>query len=76
MSVSPATRPWTKIRSEIAVAARLNPTADTTDLRRELKAARAAEYILNLVTSAPPLTDEQRNRLASLLAPAQGGGAA
>lgn len=35
--------------------------------RRELKVASAETYIRELVDSAPPLTDEQRARLAVLL---------
>lgn len=65
---------WTKTRSEIAHAKRKNPNADTTELRRKLREERAAEYIKNLVDQAPPLTDEQRTRLAELLAPVRAGG--
>ena len=45
-----------------------HPSLD--DARRDLRAAKAAAYIRALVDSAPPLTEEQRARLASLLAPA------
>ena len=62
-----ATRPWTKVRSDIAVTTRANPNADTTELRRELKAERMADYIARIVDDAPPLTAEQRDRLALLL---------
>jgi hypothetical protein len=37
------------------------------ELRRELRAARAEDYIKKLVDEAPPLTSEQRDRLAVLL---------
>ena len=34
-----------------------------------LKASKADEYVRRLVESAPPLTDEQRTKLARILAP-------
>jgi hypothetical protein len=58
---------WTKTRSEIALAVRNNPDADVTELRRQLKAERLEEYISRVVDAAPPLTAEQRDRLAVLL---------
>lgn len=42
----------------------------------ELRAAKAAEYIRQLVESAPPLTQAHRDSLSALLAPVQGGAAA
>ena len=63
---------WTKTRSEIAHAKRKNPNADTTELRRKMREERAAEYIKDLVDGAPPLSDDQRARLAELLAPVRG----
>lgn len=65
MSTSPNS--WTHYRARIANAKRRNPNADTTDLERELKAARAEEYIRALVETFPPLTGEQKARLAALL---------
>lgn len=44
-----------------------DPSADVTELRRQLKAERLADYIERTVDAAPPLTAEQRTRLASLL---------
>lgn len=64
---------WTKTRSQIAHAKRANPDADVTDLRRQLRAERLAEAIKKTVDEAPPLTAEQRDRLALLL---RGGDAA
>lgn len=58
---------WTKTRSQIAHAKRRDPNADTTDLRLQLKEERMADYIARTVDSAPPLTPEQRDRLALLL---------
>lgn len=54
------------IRGQLGAASRHHPEkADS--LRRDLKASRAEDYIKRLVDSAPPLTDEQRARLALLL---------
>ena len=64
---------WTKTRSQIAHAKRRDPDADVTELRRQLKADRLADYINRVVDAAPPLTVEQRDRLALLL---RGGDAA
>lgn len=58
---------WTKTRSQIAHAVKKNPDADTTELRRQLKAERLALYIERVVDAAPPLTTAQRDRLALLL---------
>lgn len=67
---------WTHTRSQIAHAKRLDPDADVTDLQRKLKAERLEEHIRRIVDDAPPLTDEQRHRLAQVLRPsvAPGGG--
>lgn len=40
-----------------------------TELRTRLKLERAEEYVGKLLAEAPPLTDEQRTRLAELLKP-------
>lgn len=63
---------WTKTRSMIAVELRDHPGSDVTELRRQLKAERLEEHIKKIVDSAPPLNDEQRNRLAALLRPSGG----
>jgi len=47
------------------VAARL----DAREARRAAVAARRAAFIRDVVDAAPPLTVEQRDRLARLLAP-------
>ena len=60
---------WTTERARVASLSR-SRTADDPALvaaRRDLRAARAEDYIKALVDSAPPLTDEQRERLALLL---------
>ena len=58
---------WTQTRSQIATAKRRDPDADVTELRRQLRAERLEEYIRRTVDAAPPLTAEQRDRLAALL---------
>ena len=49
---------------------------EIVSLRTELKLDRAAEYIETFLATTPPLTDEQRTRLAELLKPVRKGGAA
>lgn len=54
------------LRSQLAAAKQHNrPEAEA--LSSEFKALRPANYIKALVDSAPPLTTEQRDRLAVLL---------
>lgn len=50
-----------------------HPDADHTDLRRNLQAAKLEDHIRKVVNGWPPLTDEQRDRLALLLRPANSG---
>lgn len=50
-----------------------DPSID--DARRNLRAAKAAAYIDRILSEAPPLTDEQRVRLAELMRPARKAGA-
>jgi hypothetical protein len=64
---------WTAERARVASLTR-SRAADDPDLvsaRRNLKAERLAEHIRNTVDSAPPLSREQRQKLAALLS---GGG--
>lgn len=58
---------WTHTRSRIAQTKKADPNADVTELRRQLKAERLEDYIKKTVDAAPPLTPEQRDRLALLL---------
>ncbi len=60
---------WTHTRSKIANAKRKDPNADVTDLRTQLKAERISDYLQKIIDEAPPLTQEQRAKLAELLAP-------
>jgi hypothetical protein len=57
------------LRATLASHARFRPedTETADQLRSELRAARAEDYIKRLVDEAPPLTSEQRDRLAVLL---------
>jgi len=66
---------WTHERARIASLSRSRTDDDPEliDARRNLRAERLAEYIKNTVDAAPPLSTEQRNRLALLL---RGGDAA
>lgn len=49
-------------RARVAALARHHP-----EVRQQLKAAQAEQYVRELVDSWPPLTAEQRRRLAALL---------
>lgn len=60
------------LQARLAAEHRHRPNEDHTDLRRQLKAEQLADYIKRTVDAAPPLTPEQRDRLALLL---RGGGA-
>ncbi len=60
---------WTHDRARVASLSR-SRQPDDPDLvaaRRDLRAARAEEYIRTLAAGMPPLTLEQRDRLAALL---------
>lgn len=57
-------------RARLAATLRHHPDADTTEIRRDLRAAKLADYIRKVVDEAPPLTDAQRERLAAILSPA------
>ncbi len=69
--------PVTHARARLAALTRHNPHGDHTDARRDLAAANIAAYVRKVVDAAPPLTDEQRDRLTLLLrGPSNTGGAA
>lgn len=65
---------WTKLRSHAAVLARDRDPNDPELLaaKRDYRAERLAIHVAAVVALAPPLTPEQRERIASLLS---GGGA-
>ena len=58
---------WTHTRSQIALTKKADPSADVTELRRQLRAEKLEDYIRRTVDAAPPLTVEQRTRLAGIL---------
>jgi hypothetical protein len=55
------------LSSKIAAIERHHPDTDTGDLRRDMRAAKLADHIRRVVDAAPPLTDDQRARIAALL---------
>lgn len=59
---------WTKTRSEIALHKRRFPDRDIpVELRQRYKAERLEEYVRKVVAEAPPITQEQADRIAALL---------
>lgn len=54
------------LHGKLAAASRWhNPDRDS--IAQDLAAARIADYIERVVSTAPPLTSDQRSRLAALL---------
>lgn len=49
---------------------------ELTDARRDLAEAQISAYVQRVLDASPPLTDEQRTRLAELLRPARAGAGA
>lgn len=68
-------KPWTKARSEYAnLCKKLDPdNPQVVAKRAELRALKLEDYVKRVLEEAPPLTDEQRTRLADLLRPVRGG---
>ncbi len=60
---------WTRARSRLANTIKVDPTnvEAITEARRNLKAARLADYIRKTVAVEPFLTTEQADELATLL---------
>ncbi len=79
-----STRPLSHDRAEIARAERerkrrpddLSAAARVNELRTAYKARQIAEAICKVVDASPPLSPEQRDRLALLLRGGTGSGAA
>lgn len=61
---------WTIERARVASLSRSRhpDDPDLVTARRDLKAARLEDYVARVIASAPPLTGEQRDRIAVLLA--------
>lgn len=64
-----------KLVANLGAQTRFHPERDTTDLRREIAAAKLEDAIREVVDKFPPLSPAQRDRLAGLLRPTSGGGA-
>lgn len=60
---------WTHHRARVASLSRSRTTDDPelVAARRDLAAAKLEEHIERALASAPPLSDAQRERLASIL---------
>ena len=58
---------WQHHRAKLAAKRRYHPEASCDAELAALRAARAEDYIKRLVETAPPLTADQRERLAVLL---------
>ena len=67
---------WLSERARVAALTRdrAPDDPDLIDARRQLRYLRLHEHIDKILESAPPLTDEQRDALASLLAPVRRAG--
>ncbi len=55
-------------RNKLAAASRHHPE-QVPQRRRDLAEAKIADYVEKVLAEAPPLTPDQRARLAGLLAP-------
>lgn len=60
---------WTKVRSEYANLAKTRDASDPemVEKRVELRALKLEDHVTRVLAEAPPLTDEQLGRIASLL---------
>jgi hypothetical protein len=68
----PPSKPVARQRARVAVTARFKPDSPELDAaRRDLKAVQLREHIQQVISTWPPLSDEQRVRLAELLRPAR-----
>lgn len=59
---------WTKVRSQIALHKRNHPDEPIpVELYQELKAARLAQHVQDVLSSVPELTLQQRAEIAATL---------
>ncbi len=67
---------WTQERARVAGLSRdrKHDDPDLVSARLALRAARLDVAIEKIVSTAPPLSQAQRDRLATLLRPSAGGG--
>lgn len=56
-----------QVATRIATVKRYRPDADTTEMYRELHAAKIAKFIRETAAKFPPLNDDQRATIALLL---------
>jgi len=63
------TTTWKQKRAQIAGLTRVLEPDDPklAEMRRELRAQRLEEHVAKVVQAAPPLTAEQRDRIAAIL---------
>lgn len=71
-------RTWTQARSQLANATKQHGanSPEAQEARQQLKALRLEDHVLKAIAQAPPLTAEQRCKLAELLAPVRRRGTA
>ncbi len=63
-----------RARQHVATLTRHYPGSKAlSDAQRDLAAAKLEQYVAKIVSTAPPLTPAQLDRLASLLRPSAGG---
>lgn len=67
MSVDEINAERRKLRARKGVAVRLRRPEEAARLDAEIRTAALAEHIARVVDAAPPLNEEQRDRLALLL---------
>ena len=74
----PEASPVLSARGKVAAFSRSRPDDDPEYIaaRQNLNALRLEEHIEKTLAAAPPLTDEQRTRLAELLRPVRRNGGA
>lgn len=61
---------WTTARARIAAHARNHPDRPVPpELYGDLRAAKAEDYLRELVAADPPISDDQRRKLRAMLAP-------
>lgn len=65
-------RPWTTVRAHLGYQTQHGAPANyVIELRRELAASRAADYLERLLASDLPSTPDQRDELAGILTGAE-----
>lgn len=69
---------WTRERARLAALKRHRPSDDPeiTSAQRDMDVALLEDHVRRVVDAAPPLSPEQRDRLAALLRPTTSTGGA